>query len=103
MAIRFQGVALMFTGELVLFWLKLMNILLNSFLFSGTVVDDPDRLILELDTLLTISDEDESSIRALNQRSKQILGKSETSYDFILTAQGGLKGTSKPIYYRVRL
>ena len=26
-----------------------------------------------------------------------------SSDDFLLTAQGGLKGTSKPMYYRVRL
>lgn len=68
---------------------------------SGTVVDD--RLILELGTLLTISDDDVSAIQALNDTRKQVLGASDDSYDFLLTAQGGLKGTSKPIYYRVRL
>jgi hypothetical protein len=58
---------------------------------------------MELGTLLSISNEDVSSIQASNQSSKQILGTLQDSYDFILTAQGGLKGTSKPIYYRVRL
>lgn len=69
--------------------------------YSGTVVDHPS--VLELGTLLQISDDDVTSIQALNDTNKRSFGASEDNYDFLLTAQGGLKGTSKPVYYRVRL
>jgi len=70
--------------------------------YSGTVVDD--ELVLELGTLLCISENETARIRELNQPNKTVFNsQSNSSDDFLLTAQGGLKGTSKPVYYRVRL
>lgn len=68
---------------------------------SGTVVDHES--IMALGTLRIPSNEDADSMRELNDPDKSYFGASACSYDFLLTAQGGLKGTSKPIYYRVRL
>ncbi|KAL7521041.1 hypothetical protein ACHAWX_005735 [Stephanocyclus meneghinianus] len=68
---------------------------------SGTMIDD--NTIMELGTLLKITDDDTASVRELNSPRKVYFGPPSPSYDFLLTAQGGLKGTSKPIYYRVRL
>ena len=62
-----------------------------------------DNTVMELGTLLKITDDDTASVRELNSPRKVYFGPSGPSYDFLLTAQGGLKGTSKPIYYRVRL
>lgn len=63
-----------------------------------------DHTIMELGTLLEHSHLDESSIQELNDPNKVLFhATSDTDFDFILTAQGGLKGTSKPINYRVRL
>lgn len=81
-----------------------VHIKINAFslFLSGTAVDDD--LVLEMGSLSLVDvKEGMESIRELGSKSNNtILGESEPSYDFLLTAQGGLKGTSKPIYYRVR-
>lgn len=102
-ALMFTGV--MFTGDddfhLLYLPLQLFLTPVSSF-SSGTVVDDD--LVLELGTLLSISENETASIRELNQPNKTVFNsQSNSSDDFLLTAQGGLKGTSKPVYYRVRL
>mmetsp|Transcript_13918 Transcript_13918/g.25407 ORF Transcript_13918/g.25407 Transcript_13918/m.25407 type:complete len:806 (-) Transcript_13918:62-2479(-) len=67
---------------------------------AGTVLD---HTIMQLGTKLRIADDDVESIRESNG-DKVIFGTNDgASDDFFLTAHGGLKGTSKPIYYRVRL
>lgn len=100
-----RRIALMFTGDddfhLLYLPLQLFLTPVSSF-SSGTVVDDD--LVLELGTLLSISENETASIRELNQPNKTVFNsQSNSSDDFLLTAQGGLKGTSKPVYYRVRL
>lgn len=100
-----REIALMFTGDddfhLLYLPLQLFLTPVSSF-SSGTVVDDD--LVLELGTLLSISENETASIRELNQPNKTVFNsQSNSSDDFLLTAQGGLKGTSKPVYYRVRL
>lgn len=56
-------------------------------------------MILEMGSLsLEDIEEGIEYMRELGQKTN----KSESSYDFLLTAHGGLKGTSKPVYYRVR-
>ena len=97
--------ALMFTGDDDFLLSRITNTTFPhacfSF-FSGTVVDD--ELVLELGTLLRISENETARIRELNQPNKTVFNsQSNSSDDFLLTAQGGLKGTSKPVYYRVRL
>jgi hypothetical protein len=69
---------------------------------SGTVVD---HTITELGALKIQDDVPDDFIDQLKDKSKVLFPSSSasSSYDFLLTAQGGLKGTSKPMYYRVRL
>jgi len=67
---------------------------------SGTCVD---HTIVHF-TELTLSD-DKEQLENMNISDRRFPMSDDTpsSYDFILTAHGGLKGTSKPVYYRVLL
>jgi hypothetical protein len=63
---------------------------------SGTCVD---HTIVHF-TDLSLSDDDRNS-PCLSERLFPNVDEQPSSFDFILTAHGGLKGTSKPVYYRV--
>ena len=65
---------------------------------SGTCVD---HTIVHF-TELTLSDDKEKSVN-MDDRRFPLTENVPSSFDFILTAHGGLKGTSKPVYYRVLL
>ena len=67
---------------------------------SGTVVD---HTIVEGMQNLAVENDDEGSVSGAGPN-LPLFARIETSnYDFLLTPQGGLKGTSKPVYYRVLL
>ena len=72
--------------------------------FSGTVLDHS---IMQLGTQMDGLSIDEATMRNIPSNSEGRMQlfplKDESCDDFLLTAQGGLKGTSKPIFYRVRL
>ena len=60
-----------------------------------------DNAIMELGTIQAIPNEDLSSIQG--DPEKAFFGLQGDGYDFLLVPQGGLKGTSKPVLYRIRL
>lgn len=68
---------------------------------SGTVVDS---IIMGFRSGMDLS-KDSSAEPIVTQCGREYLelfsDQSDSSFDFLLTAQGGLKGTSKPVYYRV--
>ena len=66
---------------------------------SGTCVD---HTIVHFTDLSLSDDKEKMDDIADERRFPQIEG-TVPSFDFILTAHGGLKGTSKPVYYRVIL
>ncbi|KAL7553376.1 hypothetical protein ACHAWF_016729 [Thalassiosira exigua] len=72
--------------------------------FSGTCLDHS---ILQLDTKMTglsIDEEAQSNIESTSNGKMQVFSEVDNSSDdFLLTAHGGLKGTSKPINYLIRL
>lgn len=78
-----------FTGKTLIF--------LSAFL-SGTVIDNA---IMELGTIQAIPNDDLSSIQG--DPEKAFFGLQGDGYDFLLVPHGGLKGTSKPVLYRIRL
>ena len=72
--------------------------------WSGTVLDNS---ITQLGTKMTGLSIDEEAKRNFlsdhKDKMQPFADVDDSSDDFLLTAQGGLKGTSKPIFYRVRL
>jgi len=66
---------------------------------SGTCVD---HTIVHF-TELTLSDDKDQTDNIGDRLFPTMTEDAPSSYDFILTAHGGLKGTSKPVYYRVLL
>jgi hypothetical protein len=68
---------------------------------SGTVVDS---IIMGFRSGMDLSRDgsEEPIVTQCGRESLQMFSdKSDSSFDFLLTAQGGLKGTSKPVYFRV--
>jgi hypothetical protein len=72
--------------------------------WSGTVLDNS---ITQLGTKMAGLSIDEEAKRNFlsdhKDKMQPFADVDDLSDDFLLTAQGGLKGTSKPIFYRVRL
>ena len=69
---------------------------------SGTVLDDHSIMLLGTKMAgLSIVEEVKRNIPSVSQGKMQLFPQANNSCeDFFLTAQGGLKGTSKPVYYR---
>eukprot|EP00559_Dactyliosolen_fragilissimus_P005779 CAMPEP_0184858258 /NCGR_PEP_ID=MMETSP0580-20130426/3389_1 /TAXON_ID=1118495 /ORGANISM="Dactyliosolen fragilissimus" /LENGTH=1354 /DNA_ID=CAMNT_0027354333 /DNA_START=16 /DNA_END=4080 /DNA_ORIENTATION=+ len=67
--------------------------------FSGTCLD---HTIMDFKNKLALNEEEKVATDD-SQHLKLFSERDSDGYDFLLTAQGGLKGTSKPIFYRVIL
>jgi len=70
-------------------------VLRHGNVFSGTCVDDE---ILDVKDSLLVATKD-----VPREPSRCFEDPNDDGYDFLLTSQGGLKGTSKPVMYRVLL
>lgn len=68
--------------------------------FSGTCVDEQ---VIDNLAGMSLHGNDRTSISDMQNRGYLYSEPEGSGYDFLLTAHGGLKGTSKPVQYRIIL